>query len=49
MERLHRSVRYLKIMTDRGTPWVAKLLFAAALIYLLVPADTFRTFCSASG
>ncbi len=39
MELLRRLIWYLKIMTDSRTPWSARLLFAAAVIYLLVPTD----------
>ncbi|MFZ5760681.1 MAG: YkvA family protein [Thermodesulfobacteriota bacterium] len=39
MELLRRLIWYLKIMIDSRTPWSARMLFVAAVIYLLVPTD----------
>jgi uncharacterized membrane protein YkvA (DUF1232 family) len=36
---LQRLRYYLLILLDRQTPWYAKLLLAAGLVYILVPVD----------
>ena len=36
---LQRLRYYLLILLDRQTPWYAKLLLAAGLVYIFVPVD----------